>query len=76
VRTHPLLQHLGIEGFYVDEENPVTHAPDSVCLILRDGSALVLNQVENGGTYAGTEITLWKDGGVVSVVHPVKGIEA
>lgn len=76
MRTHPLLQQLGIAGFYVDEENPVTHAPDSVCLVMKDGSALILNQIENGGTYQGTEAVLWKDGGVLSIVSPVRAVEA
>ena len=59
----------------MDEENPVTHALDRVCLILKDGHALVLNQIENGGTYEGTEVVLWKDGEVVAVVNPVKAVE-
>ena len=75
MKTHPLLQQLGIENLYVDEENPVTHAPDSVCLILKDGHALVLNQIEKDGEYQGTEVVLWKDGEVVEVVNelPVGG---
>ena len=72
MKVHPLLQQLGIERIYIDEENPTTNAPDSVCIVLKDGHSLILNQIEKHGEYQGTEVVLWKDQGVVSIVNPVE----
>jgi hypothetical protein len=71
VKTHPLLKPLGITALYVDEDNPVTNAPDSVCIVFSDGHALILNAIQQNEKYVGTEAVLWRDGGVVSVVSPV-----
>lgn len=74
MKSHPLLQQLGIESIYVDEVNPITNAPDSVCLILKDGHALILNSIEQHGKHQGTEVVLWKDRGVVSVIRAVDAV--
>jgi hypothetical protein len=59
---------------FVDEMNPITNAPDSLCLVMKDGTALVANAIEQHGKHQGTEVVLWKDGGVVSVICAVDGV--